>query len=194
MTPEPAASTPTHPPKPLRSPGQAHTHTPIQLYTIGVYGFTEAGFFEALEGAGIDTFCDIRRRRGLRGSEYAFANATRLQQELERRGIRYRHFLELAPSPSLRSDQAAEDKAERTAKRQRSALSPAFVSGFRDTCLAGFDSAAFAAELGSEAQRVVLFCVEREPGACHRSLVAERLEQELGAPVTHLLPDPEASG
>jgi hypothetical protein len=33
-----------------------------------------------------------------------------------------------------------------------------------------------------------LFCVERDPEACHRSLVAERLAADHGASVTHLRP------
>ena len=160
----------------------------LEVFTIGVYGFTAPGFFDALRAARIDTFCDLRRRRGLRGSEYAFANSERLQRELEKLGIRYRHCLHLAPSPELRDRQAAEDKTSGTAKRQREGLGAAFVSGYDETCLAAFDSAAFAQEMGPEAERVALFCVEREPSACHRSLVAERLERDLGLKVTHLLP------
>ncbi len=34
-----------------------------------------------------------------------------------------------------------------------------------------------------------LLCVERDPEACHRSLVADRLAAVLGLPVRHLLPD-----
>jgi hypothetical protein len=33
-----------------------------------------------------------------------------------------------------------------------------------------------------------LICVERDPEACHRSLVAERLRAEHGLPVMHLRP------
>ena len=34
-----------------------------------------------------------------------------------------------------------------------------------------------------------LLFVQRDPEACHRSLVADRLAAELGLPVRHLLPD-----
>jgi uncharacterized protein (DUF488 family) len=47
---------------------------------------------------------------------------------------------------------------------------------------------ALAAELRSYAV-AALFCVERDPEACHRSLVAERLRAEHGLPVTDLRPD-----
>jgi hypothetical protein len=33
-----------------------------------------------------------------------------------------------------------------------------------------------------------LFCVERDPEACHRSIVAERLSREYGVAVGHLRP------
>ena len=34
----------------------------IKIITIGVYGFDETGFFDALCNAQVDTFCDIRMR------------------------------------------------------------------------------------------------------------------------------------
>lgn len=58
-----------------------------KIVTIGVYGFNEADFFQAVQDAGIDTFCDIRMRRSMRGSQYAFANSTYLQQRLYDLGI-----------------------------------------------------------------------------------------------------------
>ena len=39
----------------------------LHLMTIGVYGADEDSFFGALTNAGVDTFCDVRRHRGLRG-------------------------------------------------------------------------------------------------------------------------------
>lgn len=90
-----------------------------RLITIGVYGFDSDSFFRALLDAHVDTFCDIRLRRGMRGSEYAFVNSTRLQQQLQQLGIRYMHIKELAPSQSIRDQQKIEDKQNRQAKRTR---------------------------------------------------------------------------
>lgn len=160
----------------------------MKFVTLGVYGSDEAGFFGALQQAGVDTFCDIRWRRGVRGSEYAFVNSARLQKRLDELGIRYLHFRELAPSPALRQRQWDADKAEGTAKRKRSELSPVFVIGYREEMLAGFDSRKFVEALGPEAKTVALFCVEREPAACHRSLLAAKLQQDLGVDVEHLRP------
>lgn len=161
----------------------------MKFVTIGVYGFSEAGFFQALKQAGVDTFCDIRWRRGVRGAEYAFANSARLQKRLAELGIRYVHFPELAPSPGLRQRQAEADKAQKTAKRKRSALSDAFIAGYREERIS-FNSRKFVGQLGTESHTVALFCVEREPAACHRSLLAARLQQDLGeeVEVAHLLP------
>ncbi len=157
------------------------------LVTIGVYGFDEAGFFQALQEAGVDTFVDIRRRRGVRGAVYAFANSRRLQARLAELGIRYVHRPDLAPSQAMRQTQDAADQAGKTTKRQRLALDPAFVTAYRRERLDSFDSQQFLADLGPEARVVALFCVERAPAACHRSLVAQRLAEDLGVEVRHLL-------
>jgi uncharacterized protein (DUF488 family) len=159
-----------------------------KLLTLGVYGFNEEAFFQALQEAGVDTFCDIRRRRGVRGADYAFANSQRLQRRLAELNIRYLHYLDLAPSPAVRQRQDEADKAGKIAKRQRASLSPAFIDAYQAEVLAHFDPQAFLDSLGPDAQIVALFCVERQPAACHRSLVADRLQGELGLDVEHILP------
>ena len=163
--------------------------TAMQFVTLGVYGFSEAAFFDALQQAGVDTFCDIRWRRGVRGREYAFANSGRLQKRLVELGLRYLHFRELAPTPALRQRQWAADKVEGTTKRKRAALGEVFITAYREERLAGFDSRKFIEQLGPSARAVALFCVEREPAACHRSLLAARLREDLGVEVVHLTPD-----
>ncbi len=162
---------------------------PPEFITIGAYGWQAERFFDALIAAHVDTFCDLRARRGVRGAEYSFANSMRLQAHLARLGIRYVHCPELVPSQAMREQQAAADKSSKTAKRQRATLSAAFIAAYQRERLADFDSAAFVAGLGPEARIVALFCVEREPAACHRSLVADRLARDLAAPVRHLIPD-----
>lgn len=174
--------------EPLQSEETATLRELPSLVTIGVYGSDEAGFFAALQQAGVDTFVDIRGRRGVRGADYAFANSQRLQARLAELGIRYIHRLDLAPSPATRGQQGAADKVNKTAKRLRTVLDPAFAAAYRQERLAGFDSRQFLADLGAEAHVVALFCVEREPAACHRSLLATRLQRDLGVEVRHLLP------
>lgn len=157
------------------------------LATIGVYGTTETTFFDAVTRFGTTAFVDTRRRRGLRGAEYAYANAARLEASLRERGIGYVHRLDLAPSESSRAIEKARDAAGGVAKRQRVGLSSEFIAGFEAECLREFDADAFAAGF-PPGSRVVLFCVEQDPGACHRSLIADHLAQRLGIPWRDLTP------
>ena len=69
-----------------------------------------------------------------------------------------------------------------------SELAPEYVERYLAEILARVDLAALAAELPAGTVSALL-CVERDPEACHRSLVAERLGAELGKPVRHLRPD-----
>ena len=158
-----------------------------RLFTIGAYGYDAERFFAALQEAEVDLVLDLRRRRGVRGRQYAFANAGRLQRELESRGIAYRHVIELAPEPAKRQLQNEEDAAARVAKRRRTSLGDAFVGEYTRRTLQPFSWSGLVAEL-EPYRRAVLFCVERAPEACHRHLVAARLAEAAGAPVTDLLP------
>ncbi len=160
-----------------------------RIITIGVYGFSEDEFFAKLRAAGVDCFCDVRQRRAVHGHDYAFVNSQRLQARLAELGIRYVHLKELAPSPQLRQTQYAADKRTHTGKRDRSVLDPAFADAYRAAHLTGFSPEAFVAGLretsGRDAQVVALFCVERAPEACHRSLIAAELARA-GLEVQHI--------
>lgn len=159
-----------------------------KIVTIGAIGFTADAFFQALRDAGVDSFVDVRRRRAVRGREYAFANSRRLQARLAELGIRYRHRIDLAPPAAAREQQAAADKAAGVARRKRAALGPAFIAAYERDVLAGFDPQSLLDDLPDDARIVALMCVEHEPAACHRSLLAERLHQTLGVEVVHLTP------
>lgn len=156
---------------------------PKRIYTIGVYGFTAETFVDRLRTARIDLLVDIRARRGMRGAAHAFANAKRLQRILEEAKVAYRHEPALAPPVELRALQKAVDARKRRLKRDRVLLAPAFIEGYM-TLLSTPDARDALARIAGEASRPALLCVEREPGACHRSLVAEALSVE----VVHLTP------
>ena len=80
------------------------------------------------------------------------------------------------------------DKATQTAKRKRTTLGEAFITAYRTKCLASFDPHSLLDELEEDAQVVALFCVERYPEACHRSLVADKLAKELKLEVEDIVP------
>jgi uncharacterized protein (DUF488 family) len=167
----------------------------VTILTIGAYGFTEEAFFRAIQAAGVQVFIDIRWRRGVRGTEYTFVNHKRLVRRLETLGIRYIHRRDLAPTPEIRQHQKAADKNEKITKRKRSTLSPDFITAYQEHILADFDGQAFLDKLPEGAGVIVLFCVERDPAACHRTLVADQLQCFDGVVVDHLSPsfDPEDS-
>src|SRR3954447_9016063 len=101
------------------------------LATIGVYGFSADTFLAALRGAGVRLVLDVRQRRGVRGSRYAWANAQRLQAALREAGIAYAHHKELAPTTELRHVQYAEDDRLGVGKRSRTDLAPAYIERYR---------------------------------------------------------------
>lgn len=158
----------------------------MKVVTIGVYGFGKDEFFEALKASEVTMFCDIRKRRGMRGSTYSFVNAVALQDSLAKVGIAYRHLTDLAPPDAVRTIQKAADLKAGMSKRSREGLSPEFVAAYEGACLSRFDGPSFVTSL-APTEVAALFCVERDPQACHRSLVARRLEG-LGIPVTNLAP------
>jgi uncharacterized protein (DUF488 family) len=158
-----------------------------RLVTVGVYGFTVERFLAALKRAGVDVLLDVRQRRGVRGSEYAWANSQRLQQALAESGIAYRHLKQLAPTSEIRAAQYAADAAIGEGKRTRTELSDAFKRAYVEQILEPADLGGLLADLDGSIT-VALLCVERDPRACHRSLIADRLAADHGVPVEHLVP------
>jgi uncharacterized protein (DUF488 family) len=156
------------------------------IATIGVYGFDRDSFLAALDGAGIDLLLDVRQRRGVRGSEYAWANAQRLQAALAEAGVGYSHLKELAPTTELRELQYREDDRLGEGKRSRTALAPEYARLYIEQILDPLDLGPIVKWIGNS--RAALLCVERDPEACHRSLIAAQLEDEWNFEVEHLRP------
>lgn len=157
-----------------------------ELATIGVYGFDGPSFLSTLKDAGVNLLLDVRQRRGVRGSEYAWANARRLEAALEEVGIAYSHLPELAPTTEMRQLQYREDERRGEGKRSRTELAPEYVSRYEAEVLDQVDLEPIVRWIG--AKRAALLCVEKDPEACHRSLIAKRLQQEFGFDVRHLKP------
>jgi uncharacterized protein (DUF488 family) len=156
--------------------------------TIGVYGWTLERFLDALHEADVGLLVDVRQRRGVRGREYAWANAQRLERALAQAGVAYSHHKELAPTTELRHIQYAEDDRLGVGKRSRLELAPEYRERYLHEILELADLEALIAELPPD-RTSALFCVERDPEACHRSLVAERLAEQYGVTVVHLFPE-----
>jgi uncharacterized protein (DUF488 family) len=157
------------------------------IATIGVYCFTAETFIQTLRDADVRLLVDVRQRRGVRGSQFAWANARRLQASLAAAGIAYVHHKELAPTTELRQLQYREDDRLGVGKRSRQALAAEYVERYSHEILEHADLDGLLAELPA-AGLAGLFCVEGDAAACHRSLVAARLAREYGFHVTDLVP------
>lgn len=72
-------------------------------------------------------------------------------------------------------------------KRSREVLAPAYVERYEREILAPADLTPVLDAL-PERGAAALFCVEADPEACHRSLIAERLAAEHGIEVVHVRP------
>jgi len=130
---------------------------------------------------------DVRQRRGVRGREYAWANSLRLQAALAQAGIRYRHDPELAPTTELRQLQYREDDRLRVGKRSRVELADEYQRRYLHEVLDQVDLGAILESLPEE-ETSALLCVERDARACHRSLIAARLQAQYGVPILNLVP------
>jgi uncharacterized protein (DUF488 family) len=161
------------------------------LLTIGVYEFDLTSFLNALRAHDVGLLIDVRQRRGVRGARYAWANARRLQDALDEAGIAYSHHRELAPTTELRRLQYAADDRRGEGKRSRTRLDSQYSARYTREVLDAADLDVLVAEMPADGTSA-LFCVEADPEACHRSLIAARLHDRYGLPVEHVRPTQRA--
>lgn len=159
----------------------------LKLATIGVYGFDGDSYVARLLQADVRLLLDVRQRRGVRGPAYAWANSLRLQAALAEAGIAYAHHRELAPTTELRHLQYAEDDRQGVGKRSRRELAPEYTRRYTAEILDRVDLDPVVSALPSSGI-AALFCVESDPEACHRSLVAGRLAEQHHITIEHLRP------
>jgi uncharacterized protein (DUF488 family) len=159
----------------------------LRIATIGVYGFDGDAFLRRLQDADVRLLLDVRQRRGVRGPEYAWANSRRLQAALAHARVAYEHHLELAPTTELRHLQYAEDERQGVTKRTRRALAPEYIRRYTREILDRADLDTVVSRLPSTGIAALL-CVELDPEACHRSLIAERMSERYSVTVEHLRP------
>ncbi|MCA0383036.1 MAG: DUF488 domain-containing protein [Bacteroidetes bacterium] len=159
----------------------------MEFFTIGVYNSTENEFFDKLTQNNIDTFCDIRQRRGVRGAKYSFVNSNRLQEKLNDLGIKYGYIQDLAPTTEIRELQKEIDAERGELKSERQELGKVFVIEYKNKILGNFNFEKFFENLDNiGANKIALFCVEEHPEACHRSIVANKLADNFNYKITHL--------
>ena len=158
-----------------------------RIATIGVYEFDATSFIEALDESGVTKVFDVRQRRGVRGSRYAWANAQRLQKLLAEARIGYEYHPELAPDTELRHLQYRDDDRQGVGKRSRVRLAPEYVREYTEEILDLVPLEPLIRQVPVHGVAALL-CVEATAQACHRSLVAGRLAERFGFEVTHIEP------
>jgi uncharacterized protein (DUF488 family) len=160
-----------------------------RVATIGVYEYDLPTFLAALDQAGVTKVLDIRQRRGVRGSQYAWANSQRLQAALATASIGYEYHPELAPTTELRQLQYRDDDDQGVGKRSRVRLADEYVHRYTEEVLDLVPLEPFVRRFPVHGIGA-LMCVEATARACHRALVANRLVERFGFEVTHLEPSP----
>jgi uncharacterized protein (DUF488 family) len=159
----------------------------MEFFTLGVYNSTEKEFFEKLTRNNIDTFCDIRQRRGVRGAKYSFVNSNKLQERLFNLDIKYGYISDLAPSTEIRELQKEIDEKKGVLKKERQELGQIFIIEYKNRILKNFDFEKFLEnldQLGSN--KIALFCVEEHAEACHRSIVGKKLMADFDFKISDL--------
>ncbi len=129
-----------------------------RITTIGVYEWDLATFLAALRAADVRLLIDVRQRRGVRGREYAWANAVRLQRALAQARIDYEHHPELAPTTELRQLQYAEDARQGVGKRSRVELAPVYTRRYTREILDRADLAGTRRAAAARRRRCAVLC------------------------------------
>ena len=101
--------------------------------------------------------------------------------------IAYEHHPELAPTTELRQLQYAEDDRRGVGKRSRRELAAEYARRYTAEILDRADLTPIVSAL-SISGTAALLCVERDPEACHRSLIAQRLTEQHRVTIEHLRP------
>ena len=122
------------------------------LCTIGVYGFSAEPSSARSRGRR-PRLLDVRQRRGVRGREYAWANAARLQAALAEAEIDYRHLRSSRRPPSCASSSTREDERAGVGKRSREELAPEYRERYTREVLDRADLGPLVAALPAEGAR-----------------------------------------
>jgi uncharacterized protein (DUF488 family) len=144
------------------------------LATIGYEDATVQSFQEALREAGVEVLVDVRAVASSRRPGFA---KTRLAANVGEIGIEYLHLRGLGTPAEGRAAARAgrHEEMHRIFRRHmETAEAQAELHALADLVRAG--------------RRVCLLCLEADPAHCHRTLVAEALNELVPVQVDHLRP------
>ena len=139
----------------------------IYLFTIGYQGRSIEDYLGMLSRARVTLLCDVRRNAISRKPGFSKCALARACEQI---GIRYEHL------PDLGID--AERRRLVKTDRDRQLLLAEYL---REDLARRPSSLDEIARWAASGERVAVTCFERDPGSCHRSLVAAEVER-LGGP------------
>ena len=144
------------------------------VFTVGYEGTDIDRFIQTLKAVGIEQLADVRAVAVSRKPGFS---KTKLASRLYEAGIEYAHFVALGdPKPGREAARAGEYDLFRAIYGAHIETSAAQVA-LRD--LVEFTQSA----------PTCLLCFERDPGTCHRTIVAEEVLEETGFEVFNLFAD-----
>lgn len=146
------------------------------VYTIGYEGTDIDTFVASLKAVGVNVLADVRAVALSRKNGFS---KTALRTRLEAEGIVYIHFVELG-DPKTGREAAKAGRHDEFLRIYNSHLSRAEAKG-----------ALKVLEETTRENAVCLMCFERDPKACHRTIVADRLKTN-GIEIFHIYGDDPA--
>ncbi len=146
----------------------------MKLATIGYEGAPQEAVFAALKEAGVDLLVDVRAVTSSRRPGFSKRH---LASGLPEQGVGYLHLRGLGTPKEGRLAARSGDLA---------ALKRIFGKHMK-TPEARHDYEALLGLLHG-GKKICLMCYEHDPAECHRTIIAERVQEELGLSVEHLVP------
>lgn len=140
------------------------------LATIGYERSTLSDFIATLKLGNIETLVDVRERAQSRRPGFSKKS---LEATLREAGIEYLHLPQLGDPKEGRDAARAGDMA-----RFREIYHEAISTSVAREALSDLE------KLASE-KAICLMCFERDPGDCHRKIVADKLEKSLQIKASH---------
>jgi len=148
--------------------------TSPRLFTIGYEGRSIDAYLNLLIANNVKALVDVRKNP--LSMKYGFSK-TKLQDYVERAGLKYYHLPDLGIPSNLRQDLDSPEAYRELFAHYRAEILPDQVDSLEDV-----------RALLSKHTRIALTCFEKDPHCCHRNQVAEHLaeSQDFDTQVAHL--------
>ena len=146
----------------------------MKLATIGYEGASQKAVFDALRDAHVDVLADVRAVTSSRRPGFSKSHLASALSEL---GVSYMHLRDLGTPKEGRLAVKSGDVPAMHRIFAKHMKTPEALHDYE--ALLG---------LVKSGRKVCLLCYEHDPGQCHRTIIAERVHDQLGVRIEHLTP------